>query len=684
MQLNETNALETLNGLTSGMQSEENLSGDEIETIVEFLGPLLDAFLDGLEGGLGDSSDPLEFLRSLTVAVDLTLDAFQGWLDIATGNRSVTFSSLTETMARAGLEVAFFMLERFEVELAFNMSRKHLVVEAWGKPKDSGSFVFPNGRGHTYAVLPDGFQDQLGGGVHYFVVGVLYSVDDLNELLPGDRASFGGKKRTNSLVLSLAVRNDRPLELHDPLRLTFRNEEPASDPPYREVWRELHEGERPTFAKRSHRCTFWNVEDEHWDDEGCRAVSSNRDETVCECGHLTNFAVLMDLHSYVGRSTALEASTISLSCLSIVGLVLALVTFFTTDAKFVLAFGRFQISIVPFCPRFPAYVEQKRGQVESAGVEQTPVPLPPGGASVPSPPDGPTILPFLSGCAASGVVLHYLFLSAFTWMALEGMFVYRQLVRVFPTGVNIPVWTYLLAGYGLPGLVVLVTKAVSFLTDARGYGDGELYDFTFSCRPKQCGTSMAALGILCSCWLSSPHYIWAFAGPVLVIVVANTIFMILALRNATGSGNVGRSVRRQSRSVRFRLESLRLYRYAFLALMRELAVDAALHSGNIFKFSRPSYYRDPDIGARRFVKSTFTLTCLLGIGWIFGFFYMEVTPVFAYVFTILNASQARPLGRLEHALRRGVGEGMLTAKAATDSGDASGPVPATLVTPQSS
>ena len=78
------------------------------------------------------------------------------------------------------------MLYRYGRELAFNMSREHLVVEAWGKPKDSGTFVFPNRGGPTHAVLPDGFQDELGGKDHYFVVGVLYDVEDLNALLPGD------------------------------------------------------------------------------------------------------------------------------------------------------------------------------------------------------------------------------------------------------------------------------------------------------------------------------------------------------------------------------------------------------------------------------------------------------------------------------------------------------------------
>ncbi|CAG0902160.1 unnamed protein product [Darwinula stevensoni] len=39
------------------------------------------------------------------------------------------------------------------------------------------------------------------------------------------------------------------------------------------------------------------------------------------------------------------------------------------------------------------------------------------------------------------------------------------------------------------------------------------------------------------------------------------------------------------------------------------------------------------------VWTTVSLSCLLGTGWMFGFMYMQVTPVFIYLFTIVNASQ---------------------------------------------
>ncbi|CAG0898637.1 unnamed protein product [Darwinula stevensoni] len=74
------------------------------------------------------------------------------------------------------------------------------------------------------------------------------------------------------------------------------------------------------------------------------------------------------------------------------------------------------------------------------------------------------------GCAISGMFLHFIFLCAFMWMALEGFFIYHQLVLVFPTGSNLSTRTYFIIGYGVPSGIVGTTAAVSFGTDTYGYG----------------------------------------------------------------------------------------------------------------------------------------------------------------------------------------------------------------------
>ena len=45
-------------------------------------------------------------------------------------------------------------------------------------------------------------------------------------------------------------------------------------------------------------CAFWNKEALQWSTVGCRISHelSTKDETVCLCNHLTNFALLFDLN----------------------------------------------------------------------------------------------------------------------------------------------------------------------------------------------------------------------------------------------------------------------------------------------------------------------------------------------------------------------------------------------------
>jgi hypothetical protein len=43
------------------------------------------------------------------------------------------------------------------------------------------------------------------------------------------------------------------------------------------------------------RCVFWDFETSDWSSEGCKARTTF-DLTVCECDHLTNFAVILDIN----------------------------------------------------------------------------------------------------------------------------------------------------------------------------------------------------------------------------------------------------------------------------------------------------------------------------------------------------------------------------------------------------
>ena len=68
------------------------------------------------------------------------------------------------------------------------------------------------------------------------------------------------------------------------------------------------------------------------------------------------------------------------------------------------------------------------------------------------------------GCAIVAGLLHFFFLSAFCWMLLEGVQLYRMVVLVFHTIVK-HLHMYAV-GYGVP-LVIVIISAIAF---PKGYG----------------------------------------------------------------------------------------------------------------------------------------------------------------------------------------------------------------------
>ncbi|XP_016107131.1 adhesion G protein-coupled receptor L3-like [Sinocyclocheilus grahami] len=104
-------------------------------------------------------------------------------------------------------------------------------------------------------------------------------------------------------------------------------------------------------------------------------------------------------------------------------------------------------------------------------------------------------------CAVFAALLHFFFLSAFTWMFLEGVQLYIMLVEVFESEHSRRRYFYL-AGYGIPALIVAVSAAV----DYHSYGTDRV------------------------CWLRlDTYFIWSFIGPATFIIMLNVIFLGIAL-----------------------------------------------------------------------------------------------------------------------------------------------------------
>uniref|UniRef100_A0A8C3HCH6 Uncharacterized protein n=1 Tax=Chrysemys picta bellii TaxID=8478 RepID=A0A8C3HCH6_CHRPI len=250
-------------------------------------------------------------------------------------------------------------------------------------------------------------------------------------------------------------------------------------------------------------CVYWKVvaESGSWSPDGCTAVHTNSTHTNCSCDHLSSFAVLMApttvTESYPLTIITYVGLTLSLPCLF-----LAILTFLLCRSiRNVSTSLHLQLCLCLFLADllFLTQVTPTSSQV---------------------------------ACAVIAGLLHYLFLACFSWMFLEGLF-------LFLTVRNLKVVNYTSAsrfkkrfmypfGYGFPALVVAISAAVN----PDGYGTSE------------------------HCWLSPERgFRWSFLGPVCAIILINITFFALTLwilRNRLSSLNADVSTLRDHRLLTFK------------------------------------------------------------------------------------------------------------------------------------
>ncbi|XP_065928643.1 adhesion G protein-coupled receptor B1-like isoform X2 [Magallana gigas] len=158
----------------------------------------------------------------------------------------------------------------------------------------------------TYLELPKQ-EAKVEKAINY--VAVIYKT--MSEIMTSDsKRDQNGEKQedtfreeefVNSQILSLTTQSDLGV-LVPPLNLTFRH----------------IQNNKP--AEMQVLCVSWNFTDSEWTEEGCKVNHSDHETTVCQCNHLTNFAILMRPYSPVAEDEQ------SLKTMSLVGVILS-VTF---------------------------------------------------------------------------------------------------------------------------------------------------------------------------------------------------------------------------------------------------------------------------------------------------------------------------------------------------------------------
>ncbi|KAF7990078.1 hypothetical protein HCN44_009021 [Aphidius gifuensis] len=340
----------------------------------------------------------------------------------------------------------------------------------------------------------------------------------------------------NSKVISASLGKGRHIQMSEPVRIYFQHltSENVTNP----------------------TCVFWDYIMSAWSEEGCQTRKTNSTHTICECNHLTNFAVLMDVHAVkldMAHQIALQIITYIGCIISIVCLVLAILTFqlfrgLKSDRTTIhknLCICLLIAELLFVC-----------------GIGQT---------------DQRVV------CGVVAGLLHFFFLCAFAWMFLEGFQLYVMLIEVFEAEKSRLRWYYLVA-YGGPLLVV----GISCIIDPFSYGTDRY------------------------CWLRADNYfIFSFVGPVIVVILANLVFLSMAIYMMCRHANTTVTMKSKEHS-----------RLASASGKEENALPNKLQMHLAW------------------LRGAIVLVFLLGLTWTFGLLYLnQESVIMAYIFCVLNSLQ---------------------------------------------
>ncbi|XP_044741072.1 latrophilin Cirl-like isoform X3 [Chrysoperla carnea] len=420
------------------------------------------------------------------------LDSLQypSWKDLGHKEQMQVATSLL-----IGLEENAFLLadtvvrEKIVIQSVKNIMLSVRVLETHNIGNER--FPRPNSPNELWSVSDDWVQipksalreNSEGGLVRL----VFVAFDRLEEILEWNAESYDQTSRQNisrvlnSKVISASLGKGRHIQLSEPIRLSLRHikTENVSNP----------------------SCVFWDYTMSAWSEEGCRVESTNATHTICQCDHLTNFAILMDIHMThlsAGHQMALQIITYVGCIISIICLILAIITFHSFKG---LKSDRTTIhKNLCFCLLIAEVLFVVGiGQTEHAVF-----------------------------CSIVAGLLQLFFLCAFAWMFLEGFQLYVMLVEVFEAEKSRAHWYYLFA-YGLPLLIVSTAAGI----DPLSYGTPSY------------------------CWLRAESlFIFTFVTPVVLVILTNIIFLSMAIFIMCRHANASISMKSKEHS---RLASARVW-----------------------------------------------------------------------------------------------------------------------------
>ncbi|XP_066300054.1 uncharacterized protein [Branchiostoma lanceolatum] len=238
------------------------------------------------------------------------------------------------------------------------------------------------------------------------------------------------------------------------------------------------------------RCVFWDFTagggGGDWSTEGCNFVGIDNGRVVCECNHLTNFAVLMDIYGGLHDFALDLISKIGIA-LSIAGLTLTLITYLIFKQ---LRQTRPQHILTQLCIALLVTLI-----IFLAGIDATNSPV---------------------GCTVVAFLLHYFLLAVFMWMAVEAFNMYLAFIKVLGAHVSKFLLKAAIFAWGLPFVLAIATLTVDVPSD---YPNGqETYRSTSFC------------------WLQGSQLYFGFLLPAGLVLLFNTIVYIMVISKLACGG----------------------------------------------------------------------------------------------------------------------------------------------------
>ncbi|XP_070579547.1 uncharacterized protein [Ptychodera flava] len=393
---------------------EEKLS--VVETTIQTCGSLLDVTNGNLWSSDNSNEDDSSHLADLVVAMDTFTDGIMTYINT---DLNVTISVQTDNIELQAKSVDIATIGNSSVSLGTDKSNITMPTSLW---------------------IDSGFTNVSVVFVHY------KTLDQINSQLSND---------VKSDVISLSATPLPEIPFAEDISITLQVEEVSTG---------------------SLVCGYldYTTTPSEWKTDGCQATTSGDGQVTCDCNHMTNFALLMQMVDFevsAPDSAALTWISRVGSVFSLIALVITFVVILLIRLSSDRAMILLNLCVSLFFAQLLFIVGAKAVSYEAL-------------------------------CKTVAIALHYLFLVVFFWMLVEGIQLLTKVRNVMWRAKTTMIW-YAVIGWVFPAVIVIITVGIRF----EYYASGD------------------------SCWISQEDgVIFSFVGPVLAVIVINISVLVVVLR----------------------------------------------------------------------------------------------------------------------------------------------------------